>query len=54
MSATPIVSKDELDEFDQIILRDWVADSWSKFEAFCTERGADANEIYVKLGGEPE
>lgn len=44
----------ELDDFDKIVLRDWLGDSWSKFAAFCEERGADANDIYVKLGGEPE
>lgn len=46
--------KSSLDEFDQIILRDWLADSWSRFESFCNGKGADANDIYVKLGGEPE
>lgn len=44
----------ELDSFDKIILKDWVADNWSKFQYFCEERGVDANEIYIKLGGEPD
>ena len=43
---------DKLDDFDKIVLRDWMADNWAKFVSFCEERGADANEIYVKLGGE--
>ena len=45
---------DELDEFDEIILREFLADKWANFAAFCEERGADADKIYVALGGEPE
>lgn len=43
-----------MDEFDQMIVRDFVAENWSKFEAFCEERGVEANDIYVALGGESE
>lgn len=43
-----------MDEHDKMVLRDFLGDKWASFVAFCEEKGADANEIYVALGGEPE
>lgn len=45
---------DELSEHEKIALRDFLADKWGAFVVHCGDMGADANEIYVKLGGEPE
>ena len=43
-----------MDDFDKMILRDFVAENWSAFEAFCEERGESVQELYEKLCGESE
>lgn len=44
----------ELDSYQEDLLCDFLADNWEIFTALCTKRGFDAEEIYLKLGGEPE
>lgn len=44
----------DLDEHEKIVLRDYLADQWSRFVAHCESMGADPGKIYVALGGEPE
>jgi len=43
-----------MDEFKMIILRQFLGDQWAAFVAFCEDHDADADAIYVELGGEPE
>lgn len=43
-----------MDEFFEIILRDYLGENWSSFTSFCEQRGVESNDVYVALGGEPE
>jgi hypothetical protein len=43
---------DKLDDFDVMLLRDFVAENWNAFDDFCQERGVSAEEFYELLGGE--
>lgn len=44
-----------LEEFEKIILRDFLGANWSDFVDFCNPHSGDlADDIYEALGGERE
>ena len=47
-----LMPKNELDDFDLLILRDYVSENWAEFAQFCEDRDVDPEEIYTKLVGD--
>lgn len=41
-----------LDEFDALIVRTFLASKWIAFQDHCAEHNVDPEEIYRSLGGE--
>ncbi len=43
-----------MNEFDKMVIREFVADNWSSFKSFAEGMGVDVDEVYVALGGEAD
>lgn len=38
-----------MDSFDYVLIHDFLSENWVAFQAFCEERGVDADEIADKV-----
>jgi len=41
-------------EFELMILRDFLGENWSLFKSFCSQRDVDPDDVYVAIGGESD
>ena len=40
-----------VEEFDCIVLRDFLAENWSLWAAYCQALDTNADDLYVRIGG---
>lgn len=40
------------EDFEMVLVREYLSENWAAFEAFCTERGENADVVWRHIGGD--